>query len=74
MEARVLVETRRKPIAGTPMVSVSVELREDGWRRTEAFLIKDGDGAFKRAQLDAAIPRFLRTEGKPQTFSWVEWA
>ena len=72
MEARVIVETKRKRVAGPPMVSVSVELREDSWRRTEAFLIEDGDGAFKRAQLNKAIPRFLRTEGRPQTFTWVD--
>jgi hypothetical protein len=70
MEARILIEAPAKSVAGTKMVSVSVEVRKGSWSHTQAVMIEDGHEAFKQEQLNKAVVRILLARGKSGTFCW----
>jgi hypothetical protein len=71
MRARILAD---EPIIGPHvgaklMKRVTVKLSEDGWTKTVRFTIPAEEETMQ--EIDQAVRKFLRDNGKDETFDWA---
>jgi hypothetical protein len=72
MQARIVHETAPPTLKGQePMISISIELREEGWSHTEAVTLTESQRR-DAGKLDATVQRLLTKKGKPAIFEWAE--
>jgi hypothetical protein len=71
MRARIVAD---EPIIGPHvwaklMKRVTVKLSEDGWTKTVSFTVPAEEETLQ--EIDQAVRKFLRDNGKDETFDWA---
>jgi hypothetical protein len=73
MRARILMdEPFYGPHMGTKLMKkVMLELRGNGWSKTEIVIVPADDPNETRREIEQAVRKILRDNGKDETFSWA---